>query len=153
MSRVGTLAALIIVAHASPARAQDPTYGDPATQMLIERARERHQLQATRLAGYRAQVFTRLDGGVGAGRFSGRLQVFAYESVSEIHWQAPNDLRIDMLGLRTKSFRIPGLSDRSMTAFLTETFALEAAVYAFLSGHSGNNALCCLNQVLIQWQR
>lgn len=84
-------------------QAQTPSYGDTATAALIARARERHRQQDAAVRDYRATLRTRLDVSVGRGRFSRILPVGMQEQEAELHWQAPNDLRIVALGRRSRS--------------------------------------------------
>lgn len=78
-------------------------YADSATAALIARARERHRQQDAAVHDYRATVLSRLDANVGRGGFARILPIAVQEQESELQWQAPNDLKVVTLGLRSRT--------------------------------------------------
>jgi hypothetical protein len=97
---VGTLVALFLL---GPPRVQQPdtlTFRDPATAELFARAQVRHIRQDALVHDYRAIVRTRLEASAGRSRFARQTTLMAHESVAEIAWQRPNDLKVQVLGAR-----------------------------------------------------
>jgi hypothetical protein len=95
---------LLSMAAGAPGSPQDTTrYADAATAALVARARERHVRQDSLVRDYRALIHTRFDASAGRSRFARLTPLLAHESVARIAWQAPNDLKVAMLGARTKS--------------------------------------------------
>ncbi|MBI1723604.1 MAG: hypothetical protein HYR48_06835 [Gemmatimonadetes bacterium] len=78
-------------------------YQDPATALLIARARERHRQLDAAVQNYQATVHTRIDANVGRGRFARLIPLAAIEQESELSWQAPNDVRVVAIGQRTRT--------------------------------------------------
>lgn len=118
-------AVLAVVAMPGSAFAWQSHSESDATPPLVERARARHVAQASRITAFRANVVTRMEGAAGAGRFGKLLPLVAFETVSRVHWQPPNDLRVDVLGMRSRTVRIPGFSERGIQVFWTDTFTSE----------------------------
>jgi hypothetical protein len=83
--------------------AQTTPYADAATAALIRRARERHIHQDSLVRDYQALVRTRFDASAGKSRFARMVPLIAHESVARVTWRAPNDLKVELLGARTKS--------------------------------------------------
>ncbi|MFQ5705186.1 MAG: hypothetical protein ACE5HT_14350, partial [Gemmatimonadales bacterium] len=77
------------------------TFKDAATAELYARARVRHVRQDSLVHDYRARVETRLDLTSGRSRFSRQTALFAHETVAQLAWQAPNDLKVEILGARS----------------------------------------------------
>jgi hypothetical protein len=100
-------------------------YADRATAELVELARIRHGHRSAQLEGYRAKTFTRIEGRVGASRFTGGFSMFRFETAALVHWQQPGDTRIDMLGVRSATPRIPGIDGDQMAGFWTDVLADE----------------------------
>ena len=78
-------------------------YADSATAALIARARERHRQQDAAVHDYRATLLSRLDANVGRGGFARIVPIAVQEQESELEWQAPNDLKVVTLGLRSRT--------------------------------------------------
>ena len=78
-------------------------YADSATAALIARARERHRQQDAAVHDYRATLLSRLDANVGRGGFARILPIAVEEQESELQWQAPNDLKVVTLGVRSRT--------------------------------------------------
>jgi len=97
------LAVLSAVAGPSETPQDTVTYADAATAALVARARERHARQDSLVRDYQAQVRTRFDASAGRSRFARLSPLIAHESVAQIAWRAPNDLKVTLLGARTKS--------------------------------------------------
>lgn len=95
-------ALMLTVAGANPAQQDTSTYADAATAALIARARQRHVRQDSLVHDYRATVLTRLDFSAGRSRFARQAPLVAHETTARVAWQQPNDLRVDLLGARTK---------------------------------------------------
>ena len=93
------LASLLLL---SPQQSDTATFHDAATAELFARARVRHIAQDTQVQNYRATVRTRMDASAGRSRFARQTALFAHESVAEVSWQTPNDLKVRVLGTRAR---------------------------------------------------
>jgi len=91
------LAAFLVL---SAQQSDTSTFRDAATAELYARARARHAAQDSLVKNYRATLRTRVDLSAGRSRFARQTTLFAHESVAEVRWQAPNDLRLEVLGTR-----------------------------------------------------
>lgn len=81
----------------------DSTFADEATRSLILRAQERHRAQDTAVTDYRASLRYRISFSLGRRRWA-RLPVAAVEEKEAIvQWQYPNDIRVDIIGQRSKA--------------------------------------------------
>jgi hypothetical protein len=99
--RRGGSAAFGLLLAASGAAAQGPTpYADRATESLVAAARSRHLHQDSLVRGYRATVTTRLDVSAGRSRFARQFPLIAHETRARLTWRRPNDLRLDIEGVR-----------------------------------------------------
>lgn len=78
-------------------------YADSATAALIARARERHRQQDAAVQNYEAVVRTRVDANFARGRFARLIPMVAVEQTTQLTWQAPNDLRLVVLGERRRT--------------------------------------------------
>ncbi|HTT67295.1 MAG TPA: hypothetical protein VMF70_04645 [Gemmatimonadales bacterium] len=78
-------------------------FADSATAALIARARLRHREQDSAVHDYSATLLTRLDASFGRGGFARLVPLAVQEQQAELHWQAPNDLRIVALGERSRT--------------------------------------------------
>lgn len=99
------LAGSLLLAGRLAAQGADPdtlTYRDAATEALVARARARHLRQDSLVRDYRADVTTRLDFSVGRSRFAAQRPLLAHETRARVTWRQPNDLRVEVLGKRTK---------------------------------------------------
>ncbi len=95
-----------IPAVASGQAADTLTYADRHTEALVAQARGRHVRQDSLLQAYRALVTTRVDVSAGRSRFARQFPLLAHETTARLHWRRPNDLRIEVLGVRrTSAFR------------------------------------------------
>ncbi len=93
------VAALLLL---SPQQSDTATFRDAVTAELYARARVRHIAQDTLVQNYRAMVRTRMDASAGRSRFARQTALFAHESAAEVSWQAPNDLKVTVLGTRAQ---------------------------------------------------
>ena len=98
-------------------------YHDSAAAVLVRLAQARHQIQSLRLAGYRAKVFTRMEGHVAAGRFGPGWTVFKYETAARLHWARSGDIKVDIEGARMAGTRMPGFARDQMAAFFEDIFS------------------------------
>jgi hypothetical protein len=87
----------------SAAESQEASYANAATAALVATARQRHLRQDSLVRDYRALVTTRFDASAGASRFARMSPLLAHESVARATWRHPNDLKIEVLGARTRS--------------------------------------------------
>ncbi|HEX9727505.1 MAG TPA: hypothetical protein VGA37_03240 [Gemmatimonadales bacterium] len=87
--------------------ARDQTFADRSTEELVGRARARHVHQDSLVRDYRAQITTRMDAAAGRSRFARMLPLLAHETAGRITWRRPNDMRLEILGIRNKSI-FPG---------------------------------------------
>ena len=94
---VALIAAALLL---SPQGSDTATFRDAATAELYARARVRYIRQDSLVRNYRAVVRTRLDASAGRSRFARQTTLMAHEAVAEVRWQAPNDLRVKVLGTR-----------------------------------------------------
>ena len=78
-------------------------YADSATAALIARARDRHRQQDAAVQDYQARLRTRLDVEVGRGAFARLLPFAVEEQEADLTWQAPNDVKVVMLGRRYRT--------------------------------------------------
>ena len=92
----------LLVSGASQA-ADTATFADDATAELYFRARVRHIRQDALVRDYTATVRTRFDVALGRSRFARQTTLLAHESVATVMWRRPNDLRLRVLGVRTKA--------------------------------------------------
>jgi hypothetical protein len=99
------LAGLAAAAAGVAARAecQEAPYADARTAALVATARQRHLRQDSLVRDYRALVTTRFDASAGASRFARLSPLLAHESVARATWHHPNDLKVEVLGARTRS--------------------------------------------------
>lgn len=97
------LTALVTLTVQTPRSDTADVYATPATRALIERAVARHRAQDTTVADYRAQLHYRLSASVGRWRWGRSPTVGVEEQEALVHWQRPNDLRIDVIGRRVRT--------------------------------------------------
>ncbi len=77
------------------------TFIDAATAELYARARVRHVRQDSLVRDYKARVQTRMDFTAGRSRFSRQTALLAHETVAQVTWRAPNDLKVQVQGARS----------------------------------------------------
>jgi hypothetical protein len=93
------LAALLFT---TPAQQGDTaTFSDAVTAELYARARVRHVRQDFLVRDYRARVQTRMDFTAGRSRFSRQTALLAHETVAQVIWRTPNDLKVQVQGARS----------------------------------------------------
>ncbi|MCZ6754925.1 MAG: hypothetical protein O7E49_06405 [Gemmatimonadetes bacterium] len=81
----------------------DSTYANQATRHLILRAQARHRAQDSAVTDYRARLRYRISFSLGRRRWA-RMPVAAVEEQEAIvQWQLPNDVRVDIVGRRSKA--------------------------------------------------
>jgi hypothetical protein len=90
--------------------AQTPTpdstsspYSSPAVQHLVERAMSRRRAGDSAVSDYRARIHYRLTVGLGRRRWAQVPASAVEEQVADVQWQRPNDLRVDVVGRRSRS--------------------------------------------------
>ena len=140
----GTGPAPVLLQHQS---ADTSTYLDAATRRLVETARERHKLQDALVHDYTATVRSRVDAGIGRNRFVKIRPWVAYESIGRLQWQAPNDMKLDLKGMRMASrfkgidadvdYDRPWFVPRSLgdsIRLVAESFPERAAVHPLADG-------------------
>ena len=94
-----------LLALAAPLQAQQTdsaAYASPATRRLVERAVTRRQQADTAVRDYRAQIRYRVSASLGKRRWARTPTIGVEEQDALVHWQLPNDLRVDILGRRSK---------------------------------------------------
>jgi len=80
-----------------------PTYSSEATRALVARAQARHAADDTTVSDYTAKLRYRVSFSLGKRKWA-RVPTYAVEEQEgTVHWQAPNDLRLDILGRRSAS--------------------------------------------------
>jgi hypothetical protein len=104
------MGANLVVVFLLAAIAQTPTpdststpHDTPAVQRLVERAMARRRASDSAVSDYRARIHYRLTVGVGRRRWAQVPASAVEEQVAELHWQRPNDLRLDVVGRRSHS--------------------------------------------------
>jgi len=101
---LGVLSAAALLAIApSPAADTLPTYSSDITRALVARAQARHAAEDTTVAEYTARLRYRLTFGLGRRKWARVPTYAAEEQEGKVHWQSPNDLRLDIEGSRTAS--------------------------------------------------
>ncbi|HEY7637879.1 MAG TPA: ShlB/FhaC/HecB family hemolysin secretion/activation protein [Gemmatimonadales bacterium] len=94
---------LTVVAFQSPTQDSTPAYSSPAVRDLIERAMRQRHAGDSAVADYRATVRYRLGVSIGRRRWA-RVPLSAVEEqIAQVQWQRPNDLRVDVIGRRSRS--------------------------------------------------
>jgi len=78
-------------------------YSTPAVQHLVERAMARRRLSDSTVTDYQATIRYRLSVGFGHGRWSRIPASSVEEQVARVQWQQPNDLRVDVVGRRSRA--------------------------------------------------
>jgi len=76
----------VVVRHGEIVAYDSSVFTDAETARLVTLARARHVNQTLQVNGYRAKVYTRMDGRVGSSRFTHGLQIFAYETAAQLQW-------------------------------------------------------------------
>lgn len=107
---LGLLTAAVILTaapapHVAPAPTADtlPTFSSEATRALVLRAQARHAADDTTVSDYTARLRYRVSFSLGRRKWA-RVPTYAVEEQEgTVHWQAPNDLRLDILGRRNAS--------------------------------------------------
>jgi hypothetical protein len=94
------------------------TYRDAATRALVTRAAERHSEVVSRLDGYAARVRSRLEGSVAPTRFARGLRVIGIDIVATVQWEQPSDVRVQVVGARSRVARLPGARREAMGAWM-----------------------------------
>ena len=95
--------ALLAAALQVPQDTIRSSYANPATRILVGRAMERHRAQDSAVTDYRARIRYRLSVAMGRRRWASAATAAVEEQEALVAWQAPNDLRIDILGRRFRS--------------------------------------------------
>ncbi|HLG05126.1 MAG TPA: hypothetical protein VI383_03170, partial [Gemmatimonadales bacterium] len=84
------------------------TYPDPATRDLVARAMARHRAQDSSVRDYRAGLRYRLNFGFGRRRWGNAPPIAAEEQEARLAWQLPNDLRVEIIGQRSRTREFGG---------------------------------------------
>ena len=92
----------IAVVQSPPPDTASP-YTSPAVQELVERAMARRRSGDSLVADYQARIRYRLTVGVGRRRWAQVPVAAVEEQVADVQWQRPNDLRVDVVGRRSRS--------------------------------------------------
>ncbi len=97
------IAAVALSAPIAPPVDTLPTYSSEATRALVARAQERHAADDTTVSDYTAKLRYRVSFSLGKRKWA-RVPTYAVEEQEgTVQWQAPNDLRLDILGRRSAS--------------------------------------------------
>lgn len=91
---------LSLAAASFTLQADTSTYADLATRQLVGAAQGRHAYTDSLIRDYAATVRTRIDAGFGRSRFARVPPILAHETAAEIHWSLPNNLKVDVQGVR-----------------------------------------------------
>ena len=101
---VGLLTAAVLLS-APPHQPLDtlPTYSSEATRALVALAQLRHAADDSSVTDYTARLRYRVSFSLGRRKWA-RVPTYAVEEQEgSVHWQAPNDIRLDILGRRSAS--------------------------------------------------
>lgn len=95
---------LLVLSLAAPPGADTlPPFADSVTRRVVEHAIARQQDQDTLVSDYTARLHYRLTVAFGRRRWA-RIPPFGVEEQdATVHWQRPNDIRVDLLGERSLS--------------------------------------------------
>lgn len=99
---------LLLLLFAAPLLAQQTPpapYATEATRHLIGQAMVRHRTQDSLVNDYRATIRYRTSFALGRRRWGRAMTLAAEEQQGTVHWQRPNDIRLDILGQRSRSRR------------------------------------------------
>jgi hypothetical protein len=140
--------------------AQTPTpdstsspYSSPAVQQLVERATLRRRAGDSAVSDYRARIHYRLTVGLGRRRWARVPTSAVEEQVADVQWQRPNDLRVDVVGRRSRSrsesFQLSSVWDRPW--FVPR--AVDDSVRIFSDEFPATGALHPLAATGPQWYR
>ena len=101
---------VVLAALAFPLSQPDTSsaFATPATQELVERAMARRAVHDSSVNDYAATLRYRLTVSVGRRRWARGPAAGVEEQEARIHWQLPNDLRVDIIGRRFRG-RVDGL--------------------------------------------
>jgi hypothetical protein len=101
------LALLLPLLLAAPLFAQQTQapFANEATRRLVGEAMVRHRTQDSLVNDYRATIRYRMSFALGRRRWARALTMAAEEQQGVVHWQRPNDLRLDIVGRRSRSRR------------------------------------------------
>ena len=99
---------LVVFLFATVAQTPNPDstsspYSTPAVQHLVERAMSRRRAGDSAVSDYGARIHYRLTVGVGRRRWAQVPASAVEEQVADVQWQRPNDLRVDIVGRRSRS--------------------------------------------------
>ena len=97
------LAVLLLSFAQTPTPDSTSPYSSPAVQHLVERAMSRRRAGDSAVADYRARIHYRLTVGLGRRRWARVPASAVEEQVADVQWQRPNDLRLDVVGRRSRS--------------------------------------------------
>ena len=101
---IGSLTAAVLL-FLPPQQAPDTSraFANEATRQLVVRAQARHAEDDTTVSDYTARLRYRVSFSLGRRKWA-RVPTYAVEEQEgTVHWQAPNDLRLDILGRRNAS--------------------------------------------------
>ena len=79
------------------------TYSNPATEALVARAMTRHQSQDSTVHDYRARLRYRVSVSLGRRRWGSTPPLGVEEQDARLAWQRPNDLRVEIVGQRSRT--------------------------------------------------
>ena len=101
-----SLLILLAVANLSTTAPQQPdtllAFANPATRALVLRGIARHREQDSAVVDYQARIRYRLTASLGRRRW-GRFPIGSVEEQeAQVAWHLPNDLRVDVIGRRTR---------------------------------------------------
>ncbi len=96
--------AALVLALQTPSPDTTSPYSSPEVRHLIERAMARRRQGDSAVTDYRARIRYRLTVGVGRRRWAEVPTAAVEEQVADVQWQRPNDLRVDVVGRRFRSW-------------------------------------------------
>ena len=79
------------------------TYSNPATEALVARAMARHHSEDSTVHDYQARLRYRVSVSLGRRRWGNAPPLGVEEQDARIAWQSPNDLRVEIVGQRSRT--------------------------------------------------
>ncbi len=98
----GVLAAALLSSLALQAP-DTGTYSNPETAALVARAMAHHQAQDSTVSDYQARLRYRVSVSFGRRRWGNAPPVAVEEQEAHLEWQRPNDLRVEIVGQRSRT--------------------------------------------------
>lgn len=93
----------VLLSWLVPQSQDTATYSSPAAEALVARAMARHRAQDSGVADYHARLRYRMTVAFGRRRWGNAPPVAVEEQDARITWQRPHDLRVEIVGQRSRT--------------------------------------------------